>query len=325
MQKTPVWQFKACQNWVKTIMISELVENDEVVAEMFCGTGLDTGKWERAKIGKYVGYGMYHNHSINQKKHRCQTKTNHHSSCVDHPSHVIIDGYYSLSLDPSRENLAEAEIKWKHKKCPYEAEFKQVNLIEESIDPTIIGSTTPIGEDIKMGDGSSGVKEIFGVVSCFDGLQSAFDSVEHATTFIQNVSSRLKNGGYFFGIIPDSSAIWYKSQKVLTGLPAIKSSLFNIEFDSDNFTFYGTKYNLNMKDGTNVNENLIHFPTFINLCKQNNLLFIEASNLSDFYEDNKKNYEAKLKQSGVLSSKGKIEPPQLELIKIDQPQVLQNK
>eukprot|EP01132_Coremiostelium_polycephalum_P001443 gene1443-1818_t len=202
-QKTPIWQFKAFQNWVKTIMISELVETGDTVSEFCCGTGLDTGKWERSKIHKYIGF------------------------------------------DASQEDLNEAESKWKQKSCPYEAEFIRMNI------------------------------------DCFDGMQYAFSDFERAKTFVKNVSSRLKFGGYFFGIIPDSSAIWYKSQKVTSGMPSVKSTLFNIEFDSDIFGFYG----------------------------------LEATNLSEFYEENKKNYESKLKQSGVTTGKNKIDTAQMELIK----------
>ncbi|EFA77214.1 hypothetical protein PPL_12423 [Heterostelium album PN500] len=205
MQRTPIWQFRAFQNWVKTVLISELVEKDGSVAELFCGHGLDTGKWERAKIGSYIG------------------------------------------IDTDRIALTEAESKWQQKNCPYTAQFLNIDLLERSVDKEL-------APDIQ-----------FDIVTCFDGMQKAFSDLSHANTFLHNVSSRLKDGGYFFGIIPDSSAIWYKSQKVISGLPCIKSSLFNIDFDSDIFTFFGSRYQLSMKDGSNVTDNLIHFPTFINL------------------------------------------------------------
>ncbi|GAM16871.1 hypothetical protein SAMD00019534_000460 [Acytostelium subglobosum LB1] len=255
-QKTPIWQFKAFQNWVKTILISELVEVDGNVAELFCGSGLDLGKWERARIGRYIG------------------------------------------IDTIQSSLKEAEASWQQRKCTYDAQFLNIDTLNTNLNEQL-------PTDMQ-----------FDVVSCFDGMQRAFSDMEQANTFIKNASSRLKNGGYFFGILPDSSAIWYKSQKVTSGLPCIKSTLFNIDFGSDTFSFFGSTYNMSMKDGSSITESLVHFPTFISLCKQHGLLFIEASNLSEFYEDNKKNYDAKLKQSGVLVGKGKIEPAQMELISL---------
>jgi len=259
-QKTPIWQFKAYQNWVKTILISELVESNETVAELYCGPGLETGKWERSKIKKYYGF------------------------------------------DHSQESLIEAESKWKQKSCPYAAEFIKLQLTTERIDLYINNSNIS--------------NTLFDVVSCFDGMQNAFTDYDRANTFIKNASSKLKVGGFFFGIVPDSSSIWYKSQKVTSGLPCVKSSLFSIEFDSEIFNFFGSKYNLSMKDGSKIQENLIHFPSFINLCKSHDLVLVEATNLNDFYEENKKNYESKLKQCGVLVGKNKIDPAQMELISL---------
>jgi len=41
-------------------------------------------------------------------------------------------------------------------------------------------------------------------------LQLCFETEERARNLLQNVSSLLKPGGYFFGITPDSSTIWYE-------------------------------------------------------------------------------------------------------------------
>jgi hypothetical protein len=41
-------------------------------------------------------------------------------------------------------------------------------------------------------------------------LQLCFETEERARKLLQNVSSLLKPGAYFFGITPDSSTIWYE-------------------------------------------------------------------------------------------------------------------
>lgn len=44
--------------------------------------------------------------------------------------------------------------------------------------------------------------------NCF--LQLCFETEESARKLLHNVASLLKPGGYFFGITPDSSTIWYE-------------------------------------------------------------------------------------------------------------------
>lgn len=48
----------------------------------------------------------------------------------------------------------------------------------------------------------------FDVVVCFDGMQNSFASEEKAEFFLRGIVSRLREGGYFLGALPDSSAIW---------------------------------------------------------------------------------------------------------------------
>uniref|UniRef100_A0A453CGQ4 mRNA (guanine-N(7))-methyltransferase n=2 Tax=Aegilops tauschii subsp. strangulata TaxID=200361 RepID=A0A453CGQ4_AEGTS len=74
------------------------------------------------------------------------------------------------------------------------------------------------------------------IVCCMQNLQLCFESEEHAKKLLNNVSSLLKPGGYFFGIIPDSSTIWTKYQKNVEashnkGLKVVPNSI-----RSDNYT-----------------------------------------------------------------------------------------
>lgn len=42
-------------------------------------------------------------------------------------------------------------------------------------------------------------------------MQLCFETEDKARKILHNVSSLLKPGGYFFGIVPDSSTIWYET------------------------------------------------------------------------------------------------------------------
>lgn len=48
-------QFKAFEAWVKTVLISDIIEPNDKICEFCCETGQDIGKWARAKIALYVG------------------------------------------------------------------------------------------------------------------------------------------------------------------------------------------------------------------------------------------------------------------------------
>jgi len=136
--------------------------------------------------------------------------------------------------------------------------------------------------------------------------------------FLKNVASGLKPGGYFFGIVPDSSAIWYKAQKVSPGKAdkslSIKGELYTIHFAHEEFNYFGTQYSIRMEGSPEQMEYLVHFPTLVSVAESVGLTMLEITNLAEFYEDHRKNYADHLKALGVLNKQGKIEPQQKELI-----------
>jgi len=261
--KTPIWQVKSHENWVKTVLISDIVESGGSICEFCCGTGLELGKWIRAKISNYVG------------------------------------------VDGSVDNLKEAQKRLQEKQqldktSLFKAQFKEHDLFNNPIDKVVEGE--------------------FDVVCCFDGLQKSFEDKEKASMFLKNVASKLKSGGFFFGIVPDSSAIWYKATKSTSGNISdslgnvqIKGDLYSMVFPSDNFTYFGSRYTFKT-DTETTNEYLVHFPSLLKLANLHGLNMLEIANLLEFYEDNRKNHFDHLKNLKVMNSQGKFEPQQKELI-----------
>eukprot|EP01100_Stratorugosa_tubuloviscum_P000954 TRINITY_DN1211_c0_g2_i1.p1 TRINITY_DN1211_c0_g2~~TRINITY_DN1211_c0_g2_i1.p1 ORF type:complete len:294 (+),score=124.51 TRINITY_DN1211_c0_g2_i1:62-883(+) len=47
-------QFQQFEHWVKTVLISQLVNKETKICELACGTGIDIGKWIRASISTYI-------------------------------------------------------------------------------------------------------------------------------------------------------------------------------------------------------------------------------------------------------------------------------
>jgi len=223
------------------------------VCEMCCGTGMEIGKWDRAKVGQYVG------------------------------------------IDASPTSLHEARERWTQKSQPFPAHFAEIDPFTENIDAELDRTI------------------LFDIVCCFEGLQHSFATEAKLRSFLYNVSVRLKPGGFFFGMLPDSSEIWYKSQKVTSGLPLLKGALYSVEFPKDDFQAFGTLYTFKLGEGT-ITEYLVHFPSLLKLAKEYNLQMITIQNFQEFYEDHRKNYGDKLKALGVLDKKAKIQQNQMEII-----------
>jgi len=253
--KTPIWQVKAHEQWVKTVLLSDVVAPKDKVCELYCDKGHDIGKWGRAKISYYLG------------------------------------------VDPSVDFLSDARERWKQKNKPFEADFIQ-------IDPSLESFCNIRWKNNLM----------FDVVCCFNGMQNCFQAESHVRILLANVSSCLRNGGYFIGILPDSSSIWYRVHKTIVERPCIRGALYSIEFKDDAFHFFGTTYRLKMEGSPEIEEYLVHFPSLVRIASEYQLVMIDITNLQDFYEENKKNYGDLLKTSGVLNKQGKIEPAQSDII-----------
>ena len=56
-KKSMWWQAGPFEQWVQEVMISVLVPEGASVCELMCGSGKALGKWQRAKLGQYVGVG----------------------------------------------------------------------------------------------------------------------------------------------------------------------------------------------------------------------------------------------------------------------------
>jgi len=129
-------------------------------------------------------------------------------------------------------------------------------------------------------------------VVCFQGLDPILESTESIKTVLQNVSFLLKEGGYFFGIFMDSSAIWSAVQKSLVdsrSLPSVSTKLFQIHFQSAEFQHVGCPYNFTLDQKVN-SYFLIHLPTFCRIAEEYHLKVISLINCTEFYEDHKKNF-----------------------------------
>uniref|UniRef100_A0A0E0K5Y7 mRNA (guanine-N(7))-methyltransferase n=1 Tax=Oryza punctata TaxID=4537 RepID=A0A0E0K5Y7_ORYPU len=155
------------------------------------------------------------------------------------------------------------------------------------------------------------------------GIQAdilCFESEEHAQKLLNNVSSLLKPGGYFVGIIPDSSTIWTKYQKNVEashnkGLKTVPNSIrsenyvITFEIEEEKFPFFGKKYQLKFANESMLeNHCLVHFPSFMRLAREAGLEYVEIQNLTEFYDDNRTQFAPLLGGYGasLVDPRGKL-------------------
>ncbi|KAF5192727.1 mRNA cap guanine-N7 methyltransferase [Thalictrum thalictroides] len=170
-------------------------------------------------------------------------------------------GHY-IGIDVSTSGIVEAREKWESQRKPYTAHFAEFDPCEENLGSLLHDKGIPAD-----------------IVCCLQHLQLCFETEERARSFLYNVSSMLRPGGYFFGITPDSSTIWAKYQKNVEAshnkaggmrpnqVPnCIRSESYMITFEveEEKFPLFGKKYQLKYaNDFAYESHCLVHFPSLI--------------------------------------------------------------
>ncbi|GJN02289.1 hypothetical protein PR202_ga19623 [Eleusine coracana subsp. coracana] len=193
--------------------------------------------------------------------------------------------------DASASAVSDAREQWESKRKPFTAEFIE-------LDPSDDGVEVQIQEK---------------------GIQADV-SEERARKLLSNVASLLKPGGYFFGLIPDSSTIWTKYQKNVEashnkGLKTVPNSIrsenytITFEVEEEKFPFFGKKYQLKFAtEAMFDNHCLVHFPSLMRLAREAGLEYVEIQNLTEFYDDNRTQFAPMLGSCGAsfIDSRGKL-------------------
>ncbi|GJP49162.1 hypothetical protein CLOM_g8410 [Closterium sp. NIES-68] len=126
-----------------------------------------------------------------------------------------------------------------------------------------------------------------------------------ASQFLSNVAALLQPGGIFFGLLPDSSTLWYKQQRAIDAAkaavgsggagatrPVIRSSLYSIVFENptpfeDSKAVFDLRFAFKSADPSSLPAKslLVHFPTLIRLAEAAGLRLIDIINLETLYND----------------------------------------
>ncbi|CAI9091249.1 OLC1v1026218C1 [Oldenlandia corymbosa var. corymbosa] len=223
-------------------------------------------------------------------------------------------GHY-IGIDVATSGVSEVREAWGSQRKSYTSQFFE-------LDPCI----EDIGLQLQGEDNQADI------VCCMHNLQLCFETEEKAKRLLQNVSSLLKPGGYFFGIIPDSSTIWAKYQKnveayhnkgagmkpnIVPNCIRSESYMITFEVEEEKFPFFGKKYQLKFAtDVTAESHCLVHFPSLIRLAREAGLEYVELQNLTEFYDDNRTQLAGMLQDFGhnLVDPRGRLLPRSFDVL-----------
>lgn len=146
----------------------------------------------------------------------------------------------------------------------------------------------------------------FDLVSCQFALHYHFEKEDRVNAFLDNVTSKLCDGGYFIGTTVDANVIVkrlrnrkYKGNKFYNEKFTFGNDFYAVKFNQKRFLkedgIYGIKYGFFLEDSVDVrniegefnyvDEYLVIFKEFVKLCEKKGLYLVEKKNFINFYED----------------------------------------
>ncbi|KAI9026551.1 guanine-N(7)-methyltransferase domain-containing protein [Phycomyces nitens] len=138
------------------------------------------------------------------------------------------------------------------------------------------------------------------VVSMQFCLHYAFENETKARQMLENVSTRLRSGGYFFGTIPDANWIVKRVRAEPRGSFGFGNSIYHIDFEAIKedesgqkvgFTKYGCKYMFHLEDAVDCPEYLVHWETLERLAGEYGMVLKRKENFHDLYQTASKEEE----------------------------------
>jgi mRNA (guanine-N7-)-methyltransferase len=198
-------------------------------------------------------------------------------------------------IDISSESIAEAKSRATNVKM--QAEFEVQDIMGLEIDQFPAASIH--------------------TVSCMFALHYFWDRLEHINKLLHQVSTWLKPGGTFIGVIPDAESVMDCAAEALlsSGRNKFQHPLFSLEFGSaihQTMLYFkppdckwGMSYFFNLtasKLVQNSLEYLVPMPEFVTLAKTHNLELIHSEGLqSYYYKQDLKGLQTSMKFDGNLS------------------------
>ncbi|GLJ31447.1 hypothetical protein SUGI_0631140 [Cryptomeria japonica] len=237
-EASPIIHLKKLNNWIKSVLIQLYTRRGDVVLDLACGKGGDLIKWDKAKVGYYVGVDIADG-SIEdcRTRYNCETDPLHRRKKFSFPARLICADAYEVRLDEELKHDAP-----------------------------------------------------FDICSCQFALHYSWSTEERARRALLNVSTLLRPGGTFVGVMPDANVIVRKLRKA-DGLK-FGNSVYWISFDEKyaqkkfkSSNPYGIQYTFHLEDAVDCPEWLVPFHKFKELAEEYELELVFKKNSHEFVHE----------------------------------------
>ncbi|KAG2317518.1 hypothetical protein Bca52824_020640 [Brassica carinata] len=110
-EASPIIHLKKLNNWIKSVLIQLYARPDDAVLDLACGKGGDLIKWDKARIGYYVGIDIAEG-SIEDCRTRYNGDADHHQrrKKFSFPSRLLCGDCFEVELDKILEEDAPFDI-----------------------------------------------------------------------------------------------------------------------------------------------------------------------------------------------------------------------
>lgn len=242
-------------NWVKATMISRYAIRYDNVLDLGGGRFGDIQKWMRAsyqgKISRVV--------------------------IVDVSAQSIRE-----ALNRYNSMVSRYDVRKKREQKPFRADFYVADCFEYRLREVFMGILPK-------------AQPTFHLVSAQFCIHYAFETEQRARVLLKNVSEALVPGGLFIGTIPDSDIIRLRIKNadctVTDGGPLqFGNEYYKIVVPQESTLMakrgmFGVRYQFFLRDAVeDCVEYLVHFPTFQEMAREEDLILVRRMNFHDHYQ-----------------------------------------
>lgn len=276
-------------NWVKASLIQMHVPPGSGILDLACGKGGDLNKWNFVQPARWVGVDIAEQ-SVRQAKERWEgERMSFPAQFYAHDAFGEVLDFNSMKeVGFKKENEADKSVeKEKTAEAEYEVAEKCVDTDEgEKKVETLKKVESSLSEVAKEVDKKTEMQ--FDVVSCQFAWHYSWESERIANQALKNVSVHLREGGYFFGTIPNARCIRNKLADSLkrSGELSFGNEYYCITFDQipNEREAFGQRYRFSL-DGSleDCPEFLISPSYFCQMAREYQLECVYLEPFADYY------------------------------------------
>lgn len=108
-EASPIIHLKKLNNWIKSVLIQSYTKKNDSAIDLACGKGGDLIKWDKAKIGYYVGIDIAKG-SVEDARTRYNGDASHKRRSFSFPARLICADCFTVRLDEVLQDEAPFDI-----------------------------------------------------------------------------------------------------------------------------------------------------------------------------------------------------------------------